>query len=745
MKQPDESPHANEQPCPDSSETVVSATDYWVLFESVPDPYLVIDPKLRIVAVNNAYLRDTMTKREEILGCNIFEVFPDGPNDPNATGIRKLSASLNRGLANRAPDTMALQEYDIRKPKEEGGGFEESYWTPINTPALGANGEIDYIIDRVQEVTKFVNSSENVAEGESRAEMPGKLGARASRDGKRVGLITGLVFLAGMALLFLIGLLGYRSMTEVQGATSMVTHTYQVVVKLDELLTDLLAAETDQRGFIITGDLRYLDPYAAALSQVDQDIAILKSMTADNPVQQKRLGGIGAVARERLAVLQAIIETRKTMGYQAAQAVILTGRGKMLMDTIRAGIAEATTVEMALLHKRFARQERKTAKLNRRLLVGSTLAVTLFGAIFMVLMRDIFLRGLAEVGLLSHQKKLYELLEERTQANKELALQREKLEEINDRLEVEVRERINIQELLITAREYAENIVETVREPLVVLNSDLEIITANHSFYDTFKVTPEETVGNFIYDLGNRQWDIPKLRVLFDEILPHNTVFNSYEVEHDFPDIGHKTILLNARQIFRKKIGSHIILLAMEDITDRKRSHEQIHWMAHYDILTNLPNRRLLLDRLKQALSQAKRFQRSLAIMYLDLDEFKQINDTLGHDIGDELLKSVAGRLQACVRGMDTVCRQGGDEFIIVLTEITQPQDAAIVAEKIINAICEPICLQKNELHVTTSIGIAIYPVNGTDDANELMKKADIAMYEVKNTGRNGFKFYCAS
>jgi len=120
------------------------------------------------------------------------------------------------------------------------------------------------------------------------------------------------------------------------------------------------------------------------------------------------------------------------------------------------------------------------------------------------------------------------------------------------------------------AREYAENIVETVHKPLVVLSSDLKILTANHSFYDTFKVTPGETIGNYIYDLGNRQWDIPKLRVLFEEILPHETVFNGYEVDHVFPGIGRKIILLNAREILRKNIGSHIILLAMEDITGRK-------------------------------------------------------------------------------------------------------------------------------------------------------------------------------
>jgi diguanylate cyclase (GGDEF)-like protein/PAS domain S-box-containing protein len=146
----------------------------------------------------------------------------------------------------------------------------------------------------------------------------------------------------------------------------------------------------------------------------------------------------------------------------------------------------------------------------------------------------------------------------------------------------DVTERKKLEAEVQDAREYAENIVETVREPLVVLNSELRILTANHSFYDTFQVTPEETIGNFIYDLGNRQWDIPKLRLLFEKILPHDTVLNSYEVEHDFLDVGRKTILLNARQIFRENIGSHIILLAMEDITARKRLEIEIQDAREY-------------------------------------------------------------------------------------------------------------------------------------------------------------------
>lgn len=198
--------------------------------------------------------------------------------------------------------------------------------------------------------------------------------------------------------------------------------------------------------------------------------------------------------------------------------------------------------------------------------------------------------------------------------------------------------------------------------------------------------------------------------------------------------------------VIRDTAGAPLYLIAqIENITDRRRSREQIHQLAYYDVLTSLPNRRLLKDRLKQALAQAKRYKRSLAIMFLDLDNFKQVNDTLGHDIGDELLKVVAGRLHDCVRGIDTVCRQGGDEFIVVLSEISHPEDAAIVANKIISAINEPVSLQDTVLHITASIGIAIYPVNGTDDSKELMKNADIAMYEAKKDGRNRFMFYQSS
>ncbi len=135
----------------------------------------------------------------------------------------------------------------------------------------------------------------------------------------------------------------------------------------------------------------------------------------------------------------------------------------------------------------------------------------------------------------------------------------------------EARERGQLTAAVELAKEYAENIIASIHEPLLVLNAQLSVITANRSFYKVFRATPEQTLGHFIYDLGNRQWDIPQLRRLFEEILPKSSVFNDYEVEHQFPVIGRRTIRLNAREVFRGKVGSQIILLAMEDITERKK------------------------------------------------------------------------------------------------------------------------------------------------------------------------------
>jgi len=174
---------------------------------------------------------------------------------------------------------------------------------------------------------------------------------------------------------------------------------------------------------------------------------------------------------------------------------------------------------------------------------------------------------------------------------------------------------------------------------------------------------------------------------------------------------------------------------------ERKEAEKRIVEMATHDALTGLPNRHLLQDRVEQALVHDTRRQRQMAVLFIDLDHFKTINDSLGHDIGDLLLKAVANRLKFCVRTEDTVARQGGDEFIVVLNSIAESLDAAKVAQKILDSLLQPFYIHGNELHIGGSIGIAVFPNDG-GTAETLLRNSDVAMYHAKENGRNNYQFF---
>ena len=182
-------------------------------------------------------------------------------------------------------------------------------------------------------------------------------------------------------------------------------------------------------------------------------------------------------------------------------------------------------------------------------------------------------------------------------------------------------------------------------------------------------------------------------------------------------------------------------LLLLRDITERKLAEGHLDRLAHYDLLTKLPNRRLLHDRMNQAIARARRRKARVSLLFLDLDRFKHINDTLGHDIGDLVLKEVADRLVGCVRETDTVSRLAGDEFVVLLADIVEVEDATRVARRIIETLSEPYELKDHELRVTVSIGVSFYPSDG-QDGTSLLEKADAAMYRAKMLGANRFEFY---
>ena len=289
--------------------------------------------------------------------------------------------------------------------------------------------------------------------------------------------------------------------------------------------------------------------------------------------------------------------------------------------------------------------------------------------------------------------------------------------------------------------EFAESILNTIREPLIVLDRDFRVIKASLNFYKTFQVQPQETEGQSLYALGDGQWDIPELRSLLDRIVAKDSTVEAFEVVHIFPVIGAKTFLLNARRFQDGNGPINAILLAMEDITERKRYEKELQRLALTDPLTGLANRNRFNDNLDRALKEARRFELNGALLLIDLDGFKQVNDVCGHPAGDAVLRDVAEILEQSVREVDTVARLGGDEFAIILVGANTTDDAERLAQQHIQGLSRPFELDGHTVTIGASIGIALFP-DATCDVGELIKRADLALYQAKNGGRNTYRVF---
>jgi diguanylate cyclase (GGDEF)-like protein/PAS domain S-box-containing protein len=290
------------------------------------------------------------------------------------------------------------------------------------------------------------------------------------------------------------------------------------------------------------------------------------------------------------------------------------------------------------------------------------------------------------------------------------------------------------------ALEFSDAIIATVREPLVVLDKELRIITANRSFYRTFQVNPEETEKRLIYDLGNRQWDIPRLRELLENILPMNNAFEDFEVEHEFNSIGRKTMLLNARKIYRETNHVEMVLLAFEDITERKKAEEQLKLIASIDGLTGVANRRHFDNTLDLEWRRAMRSAKPLSLIIIDVDYFKNYNDVHGHLAGDSCLQKIAHTVRDSLRRAGNfVARYGGEEFMVILPE-TDTEDAYLFAESLREKI-EDLNIEHKDSkagkNVTISLGVSTSIPKKDSSQDELISLADKALYKAKQGGRN--------
>ena len=196
-----------------------------------------------------------------------------------------------------------------------------------------------------------------------------------------------------------------------------------------------------------------------------------------------------------------------------------------------------------------------------------------------------------------------------------------------------------------------------------------------------------------------------------------------------------------ASPIFSENGMIEKVLMVSRDITERVKYEGDLKRLAYHDTLTELPNRRLFRERLKQAIKEATRYDCKMAVMYMDLDNFKQVNDSFGHEVGDELLQQFADRVVECLRESDTLARRGGDEFTVLFPEIQEETDVIVIAERIINSLQKSWQIRGHKFTTTSSIGIALYPEDGKTP-HELLENADSALYEVKIRGKNNYSFY---
>ena len=285
----------------------------------------------------------------------------------------------------------------------------------------------------------------------------------------------------------------------------------------------------------------------------------------------------------------------------------------------------------------------------------------------------------------------------------------------------------------------AAQVFENSGEGIMITNRDNHIISINRSFTAITGYSAQEIIGAnpkiLSSDRQSKEFYQQMWATLLESGQWSGEIWDRRKDGAIFPKWLHISIIKNDEGEVVNYIGT------FSDITERKAAEAHIRFLAEHDELTRLPNRMLFQDRLKQAVAHAGRRQERLALMFIDLDHFKNINDSLGHNIGDQLLQSVAKRLTQNVREEDTISRQGGDEFIILLPDLENSDDAALVAEKLLTAARQPYRFDSQEVNISFSIGISLYP-DDSRDMHELRRQADAAMYQAKQDGRNTYRFF---
>lgn len=288
----------------------------------------------------------------------------------------------------------------------------------------------------------------------------------------------------------------------------------------------------------------------------------------------------------------------------------------------------------------------------------------------------------------------------------------------------------------------AARVLENIMDGVLITDADGHIQYINPAFVAITGYSADEVMGKNPRILKSDHHDAEFYQYMWTTLNTRGQwqgeIWNRRKNGEIYPEWENIAVIKNGEG----KVTNYVAIFS--DITVLKSMERRFHHLAHHDTLTGIPNRLLFQDRLQQALAQAKRQQHALAVLFIDLDNFKTINDTHGHVVGDQLIRMAAERLTQCVRNADTVARLGGDEFVALLVNIKNPQDAESVAKKIISALAKIFVVKGHKLSISASIGVSLYPEDG-EDTNTLIKNADTAMYRAKQRGKNNYQLYTPS
>lgn len=490
------------------------------------------------------------------------------------------------------------------------------------------------------------------------------------------------------------------------------------IESVDEILISLLKIEADKRDYVLTGEIQYIKHINQSTKIIDQELKNLARSVNNFPENESNLKKINIQVKALIESAKHLYEIREKYGLETAKKIVEAQQSKELMEATlhTCTVIRVQTNKNLVKLRNIDVKSIKDAKLYIFLL--TLLDSLLFGIAFFILFKTLFTN-----------KQIFNELKGRTD---ELNLTLENLRITADSLFT------NQQALEISERQFRTSF-ETAAIGMALVGIDGNWLKVNQSLCHILGYSRNEllklTFQNITHP-DDLELDLNHVKELLGGICNHYQIEKRY-----FNKKGHIVWANLSVSIVRDDKGNPIHFVAqIEDITLKKSYQDEMNYHAQFDSLTGLPNRRTLMERMEHARLRAKLNSHYMVVLFIDIDYFKSINDTYGHDFGDMVLLEVSQNLSSCLRVTNTLGRLGGDEFVVILSDINTKNDVENILQKIVSRFSEPLTLNSINIKVSLSIGATIYNTEKDQSITELLKSADIALYEVKARGRNGFQ-----